>query len=118
MPVGVTVPVPVFAAFGMALPQGIAQGVDAGSPVAEAAVGRMGQRTAGAFHPGVSRGHDGAFAGGGGGGGNVTIINNTTVTVQGSVTTENDLLSKLQAVQLKKANANWQGGWQLPGRKN
>jgi len=111
-------PSQVFAAFGMALPQGIAQGVDAGSPVAEAAVGRMGQRTAGAFHPGVSRGHDGAFAGGGGGGGNVTIINNTTVTVQGSVTTENDLLSKLQAVQLKKANANWQGGWQLPGRKN
>ncbi len=111
-------PSQVFAGLGMTLPQGLAQGVDAGSAVAEAAVGRLGQRTAGAFHPGVSRGHDGAFAGGGGGGGNVTIINNTTVTVQGSVTTENDLLSKLQAVQLKKANANWQGGWQLPGRKN
>jgi hypothetical protein len=33
------------------------------------------------------------------------------------VTTENDLLSKLQTLQLKKANSNWQGGWSLPNRR-
>ena len=110
-------PSQVFADIGYGIPQGVAVGVDAGTPVAQAAVGRMGSRLYGG-HPGVSYGHDGAAAGGWhGGGGGVTIHNVTNVTVQGSVTTENDLLSKIQAAQLKKANNNWQGGWRLPGRK-
>ena len=106
----------VFRDVGLSIPQGVAMGVDAGTPVAQAAVGRMGSRLGGG-HPGVSYGHDGASAGGHGGrSGGVTIHNVTNVTVQGSVTTENDLLSKIQAAQLKKANSNWQGGWRLPGR--
>ena len=104
----------VFRDVGLSIPQGVALGVDAGTPVAQAAVGRMGSRLGGG-HPGIDYGHAGG--GGGGGGGTVTIHNVTNVTVQGSVTTENDLLTKLQSAQLKKANNNWQGGWQLPGRK-
>jgi len=105
----------VMAEVGMTIPQGIAMGVDAGSGVAEAAVGRMGNRLGSRLsgaHPGLYFGHAGGGGGHGGGGGN-TIIN---VTVHGSVTTENDLLTKLQAAQLKRSNNNWQGGWKLPGR--
>lgn len=105
----------VFRDVGLSIPQGVALGVDAGTPVAQAAVGRMGSRLGGG-HPGIDYGHAGG-GGGSGGGGSVTIHNTTNVTVQGSVTTENDLLTKLQSAQLKKANNNWQGGWQLPGRK-
>lgn len=43
-------------------------------------------------------------------------MNHYQVTIQGSVTTENDLLTKLQSLQLRKASNNWQGGWQHPGR--
>ncbi|HTQ88188.1 MAG TPA: hypothetical protein VMK84_01710, partial [Streptosporangiaceae bacterium] len=102
----------VMAEVGLTIPQGVALGVDAGSGVAEAAVGRMGNRLGSRLsgaHPGLDYGH----ASGGRGGGGQTIIN---VTVQGSVVTENELLSKLQSAQLKKASNNWQGGFKLPGR--
>ena len=96
----------------MTIPQGVALGVDAGSSIAEAAVSRMGQRAAGAYHPGgFSGGH-----GGGSGSGNVTIHNETHVTVQGSVMAEHDLANTVQNVLLKKGSNNWQAGLVLPGR--
>jgi hypothetical protein len=97
---------------GIGLPQGLAMGVDAGSAAAEASVRRMGQRAAGAFHPGYA--HGGGYGGRGGGG---TVHYHYNVTVQGHVTTEHDLLSKLQELHLTRTNNNWQSGWSLPGRK-
>jgi hypothetical protein len=61
-------------------------------------------------------GHAAPGGHGGGHGGGGTVVNNYYVTVQGSVTTQQDLLSSLQEMHLTKAANNWQGGWQLPGR--
>jgi len=99
----------VFRDVGLSIPQGLAMGVDAGSGIAEAAVGRMGSRLSGA-HPGLAYGH----AGGHGAPPAVHVTNN--VTVMGTVTSERDLLDSLQELQLAKADRNWQGGWTHPGR--
>jgi hypothetical protein len=108
----------VGADLGMEFPAGVAMGIDRGAVLAASAAGRVGSAVAGGYHPAASYGHAAGYGGGSGGGsgsggGNTTIH----VTVQGSVTTENDLLSKLQTLQLKKANSNWQGGWSLPNRR-
>lgn len=52
------------------------------------------------------------------GGGTPVVHNHVTVhmTVQGSVSTEHDLVSHLQEHVLTRANSNWQTGWKLPGR--
>ena len=102
-------PSQVFAGFGMALPQGLAQGVDAGSAVAEAAVSRMGNRAAGAYHPG-------AFSGGGSGGSGSGTVINVTMHVQGSVMSENDLVSTVQNGLLKQGLQNWRTGIVPQGR--
>ena len=112
-------PSQVFADIGYGIPQGVAVGVDAGTPVAQAAVGRMGSRLYGG-HPGVSYGHDGAAAGGwhGGGAQNVTVHQTTNINVSGSVMSDSDLASTIQRVFNKRGNNNWQTGLVLPGRKN
>ena len=104
-------PSQVFAGFGMALPQGLAQGVNAGSGIAESAVARMGNRVASAYHPGYSGGH------GGGGAGDTHTTVNVTMHIQGSVMSENDLISTVQRGLLKKSNSNWQAGIVIPGRR-
>jgi hypothetical protein len=58
----------------------------------------------------------GGHGGGHGHGGGTTVIN-YYVTVQGSVTSEGDLLTALQSRQLQRANNNWQGGWSLPNKR-
>ena len=103
----------VFRDEGVSIPQGVALGVDAGTPVAVAAVGRMGSRLSGA-HPGVSYGHDGAFAGGGH---SVTVHQTINVNVSGSVMSDNDLANTVQRAFNKRGNNNWQTGLVLPGRK-
>ena len=105
-------PSQVFAGFGMAIPQGLAAGVDAGSGIAAAAVGRMGSRAAGAFHPGYSGGSGGS---GSGGVGNTVI--NVSMNIQGSVMSENDLANTVQRAFNKRGNNNWQTGIVLPGRR-
>ena len=113
-------PSQVFAEIGMGVPQGTAQGVDAGSSIAEAAVSRMGNRMAGSrlspYHPGLSYGHpaDGGSSGPSGGGGHTTV----NVTVMGSVMSENDLIAAVSKGLLKQGNRNWQTGVILPGRRS
>ena len=105
----------VFRDIGMTIPQGAAQGVDAGTGLATAAVGRMGSQMAGAFHPGYGGGgHGGGGSGSGGGATNVTVH----MTVQGSVMSEHDLTTTVQNGLLKLGNRNWQTGAVLPGRRN
>ena len=66
-------------------------------------------------------GGGGPYAGGGGGGGgggpvHVHYHTHIAPVIQGSVVAENDLLDRLQELQLNKADRNWQGGWQHPDR--
>jgi hypothetical protein len=111
-------PSQVFAEIGMSAPQGAAMGVDQGTHLAAAAVGRMGSQMAGAYHPGLSYGHAGGYGGGHGGGGSTTIIYHTDVhmVVQGSVAAQNDLVSAVRKGIRKTANNNWQAGVIPPGR--
>jgi hypothetical protein len=109
----------VGASLGAEFPAGVAMGIDRGAPMAASAAGRLGSSVAGGYRPPAAYAHagGGSGGGGGGGGGGGDTHYHFAVTVQGSVTTENDLLSKLQTLQLKKANSNWQGGWSLPNRR-
>jgi hypothetical protein len=54
----------------------------------------------------------------GGHGGTPVVHQHITVhlNVQGSVSTEHDLVNHLQEHVLTRANQNWQGGMRLPGR--
>lgn len=101
---------------GMPIPQGVALGIDQGVGTAMSAMGRMGGQLAAWRSP---AGYGNPAAGGsygGHGGGSVVIHNHYSVTVQGNVHTENDLLRALQERHLTNASNNWQGGWRLPGR--
>jgi hypothetical protein len=86
---------------------------------AASALSALGTAAAGAH----SGGHAQAPGGGGysgyagsGGGGNVIIYHTTSVTVQGSVTTQQDLATSLQATFLEQADRNLQTGLKLRGR--
>jgi Phage-related minor tail protein len=112
-------PSQVFADLAEMVPAGAAMGVERGTPMAASAVGRMGSAMAGGYRPSIGAYHGGGYgggSGGSGGGGNVTYHTDVHVTIQGSVTTENDLLTKLQGIQLQRSANNWQAGWNLPGR--
>src|ERR1035441_867444 len=107
----------VFAEIGGYLPQGLAQGVDAESAVAESAVSRLAARTAGAYgrqplpagHAAAPPGGYGGGSGGGSGGGNVTVL--VTVTLDGK-----NITSAVQSRVLTTALNNVSGGFQLAGR--
>jgi hypothetical protein len=106
----------VFAEIGGYLPQGLAQGVDAESAVAESAVARMAARTAGAYgrqaagHPAGMPGGYGGGSGGGSGGGNVTTVI-VNVTLDGKT-----IASNVTSHVLTTALNNVSGGLQLRGR--
>jgi hypothetical protein len=110
----------VFAERGAMVPAGVAMGVDAGAGQAVAAVGRMGSRMTGAYHPGMAYagyggGHGGGSGSGGGGGGGDTHIT-INMTVNGSVSTQQDLVNAVTKGLRAKGAANWQTGIIRPGR--
>jgi TP901 family phage tail tape measure protein len=114
-------PSQVFADLAEMVPAGAAMGVNRGTPMAAAAVGRMGSAMAGGYHaPSFGAyGHGGGSGGGSGGsgGGGTTIINNHyDINIQGSVASEDQLLTRFQQGLLTKASNNWQAGVILPGR--
>jgi hypothetical protein len=81
----------------------------------------MGSAMAGGYHaPSFGAyGHGGGSGGGSGGsgGGGTTIINNHyDINIQGSVASEDQLLTRFQQGLLTKASNNWQAGVILPGR--
>lgn len=84
-------------------------------PVAAGAgAGGVSGRIAGGQAPAGYGGYGGL--GGRGGGGGVTIHNTTHVTVQGSVTTHDDLATSLTGIIQTRAANNWQSPLRTPGR--
>lgn len=92
--------------------RGFAGGMDSMASLVSSAAARMGQHAATAMHPASAAG--GGYAPHGGG---QAVHVHITVNVAGSVTTQRDLLTSLQGLQLDRALHNYQGGWSLPYKR-
>lgn len=92
---GIKSPSKVFSDLGEFIPQGLAKGIAIGTPHATGAVMTMSAAVAGA---GGSRNVGYARSGAGG----TTVVYNVQVTVQGTVTSENNLVNAIETGLLKK----------------